>query len=830
MEKINNIKEKFYLLKKHMREEDCQNLIYYPNHSMVNYLKNKINIQNINIKEKSKDTLFTKLINHNQKKNNSKILEKKNKTKEKEKEKYQTLINQENNNLIKTNKLLEKNSKQNILNIEEVNEKENNNMSINSSSSSSISNFNLKSEEEKKEIIHEKDNLYDNDDNNGNIFDETYILDCKSDLSNNINNNYSFNDNEDINNNDNINNNIDNNNININNINNNNEIIIDTNIKSPKINQKLNNNLSVKNNKNESKININKKILKNKEKNNNLHSKSNLFKEQKENKKLINERNQVKGDKKIIKKSLTTQPINPQNNFPNKKNIYQENNKTNETINNNNNITSNKITNNNNNNKQIIVNQTNIIVTNTKIKIPYILEDIDTCGNNYSNILENKIVEDFININNNMNINTNNINNERKQNNQNSNFINDKNELISKIHSDVNKKEFSKTIPVNNKIIIDDEEEIHNKKDNDNINKSKDKNYEKKTNNKKNSLVSLEGTQVKLRFEDNQITPIKDNNSFISENSNLNKINNYNEKINHNIQNKKVINQKIISHENKNIIKPKNNHIHSHSHSNNHINNSIKSINQNNNSKNSFSEDKFTKKEISSFLLSQFSLILKTMEENFRKEYQDDYNNSLICKTIEDSLNHISELENLDIITKRRKSVCKQMPKLISTLFRNFEEEKRRDVILNNVNSLLESITFYFHEMKIIYLKKERKVPPKFLQLKTIIKYIYSLFKLKSFSTKYLKDYIKNKSFLKINNFTKYYKTYQNSTEKLLHFLKKINEEHKAIKKYNNLIFYLEMNPLMIKYSKCYKQGRKMIDFFFDYFEYNSNSSEKKNK
>ena len=70
MEKINNIKEKFYLLKKHMREEDCQNLIYYPNHSMVNYLKNKINNQNINIKEKSKDTLFTTLINHNQKKNN----------------------------------------------------------------------------------------------------------------------------------------------------------------------------------------------------------------------------------------------------------------------------------------------------------------------------------------------------------------------------------------------------------------------------------------------------------------------------------------------------------------------------------------------------------------------------------------------------------------------------------------------------------------------------------------------------------------------------------------------------------------------------------------
>ena len=810
MEKINNIKAKFYLLKKHMRAEDFENLINIPNYSMVNSLKNKINEQNINIKEKSKDTLFTTSINQSQKKNNSdKISEKKNKIKDKEKEKYQNLINQENNNSIKTNNIL------NNENIEEENEKDN--MSIDSSSSSSISNFNLNNEEEKKEIIPEKQNLYDkyDDYNNEDIFDDTYILDCKSDLADNIDNNNSIIDNEN------------NNNNGIKNTNNNNEEILETNIKNQ--NLKLKNKiLSVKNNNNESKINSNINLYKNNEKNNNPQIKTNSLKEQNQinqNKKKINDRNQIKGDKKIIKKSLITESIKSQNNFQNKQNIYQENNNTNLTINNNNNATSNKIT--NSNNKQIIVNQTNIIVTSTKIKIPYCLEDIESCENNYSNILENKIVEDILNINNNMNINTNNINNEVKQNNQNSNLVNNKNEHINKNNNEDNKNESSKKIPVNNKIIIDDEEENHNKKKIDNNDKCKDKNFEKTNNIKKNPLVSLEGTQVKVRFEDNQITPNKDNNSFISENSNLKKVNNQTEKINQNLPNKKIINQKIISHEHKNIIKPKTNNNHSHSHSNNHINNSNKTINHNNNFKNTFSEDIFTKKEMSSYLLSQFTLIIKTMEENFRKEYQDDYNNSLISKTIEDSLNHISELENLEI-SKRRKSICKEIPKLISTLFKNFEEEKRRDVILNNVNSLLESITVYFHEMKLIYLKKEGKVPPKFLQLKTIIKYIYSLFKMKSFSTKYLKDYIKNNAFSKINNFTKYYKIYQNSTDKLLHFLKKINEDHKAIKKYNNLNFYLEMNPLMIKYSKCYKQGRKMIDFFFDYFDYNSNSSEKK--
>ena len=36
------------------------------------------------------------------------------------------------------------------------------------------------------------------------------------------------------------------------------------------------------------------------------------------------------------------------------------------------------------------------------------------------------------------------------------------------------------------------------------------------------------------------------------------------------------------------------------------------------------------------------------------------------------------------------------------------------------------------------------------------------------------------------------------------------------------------MDPLKIKhYGECYKQGRKMIDFIFEYFE-RSNSNEKK--
>ena len=131
--------------------------------------------------------------------------------------------------------------------------------------------------------------------------------------------------------------------------------------------------------------------------------------------------------------------------------------------------------------------------------------------------------------------------------------------------------------------------------------------------------------------------------------------------------------------------------------------------------------------------------------------------------------------------------------------------------------------------MKLNYIEKEGKVPIRFSQLKTVIKYIYSLFKIKSFTTKILKEFIKRDENKKIINFTKCYKTYQNSSDKLFYLLKKICDD-KQFKKYDNLNLYLEMDPCKIKhYSELFKQGRKMIDFIFDYID-RSNSNEKKVK
>ena len=148
-------------------------------------------------------------------------------------------------------------------------------------------------------------------------------------------------------------------------------------------------------------------------------------------------------------------------------------------------------------------------------------------------------------------------------------------------------------------------------------------------------------------------------------------------------------------------------------------------------------------------------------------------------------------------------------------------------MILRNVISILDSVKLFFHQMKLNYLEKDGKVPINFTQLKTVIKYIYTLFKIKDYNSKSLKDYMKNEDNKKLLNFVQVYKSYQNSTEKLFHILKKISED-KQLKKYDNLNLYLEMDPLKIKhYGNCFKQGRKMIDFIFEYFE-RSNSNEKK--
>ena len=203
--------------------------------------------------------------------------------------------------------------------------------------------------------------------------------------------------------------------------------------------------------------------------------------------------------------------------------------------------------------------------------------------------------------------------------------------------------------------------------------------------------------------------------------------------------------------------------------------------------------------------------------------------NDNIIQILEDLLKDISDLEKLEP-NKRKKQVSKQIPKLISILFKNLKDVKKCDFILKNIISMLECVKVFFHQMKLNYIKIEGKVPIKFTQLRIVIKYIYSLFKIKSFSTNILKEYIKKED-RRIFEFAKCYKTYQNSTDKLYHLLKKITEE-KQKKKYKNLDLILEMDPCQIKnYSICFKQSRKMIDFIFEYFERERSSiDDKKNK
>ena len=83
--------------------------------------------------------------------------------------------------------------------------------------------------------------------------------------------------------------------------------------------------------------------------------------------------------------------------------------------------------------------------------------------------------------------------------------------------------------------------------------------------------------------------------------------------------------------------------------------------------------------------------------------------------------------------------------------------------------------------------------------LKTVIKYIYTLFKIKEYNSKCLKDCMKNEDNKKLLNFVQVYKSYQNSTAKLFHILKKIRHKLKCKK----LIYNFSKNFCYI-YNQVY--------------------------
>ena len=68
--------------------------------------------------------------------------------------------------------------------------------------------------------------------------------------------------------------------------------------------------------------------------------------------------------------------------------------------------------------------------------------------------------------------------------------------------------------------------------------------------------------------------------------------------------------------------------------------------------------------------------------------------------------------------------------------------------------------------------------------------------------------------------FTKVYKSYMNSVEKLKeYFTKKIGgtEDKKRKKILESLVLYMETDPNAIKYGKCFKVSKKVIDLIIEY-------------
>ena len=59
--------------------------------------------------------------------------------------------------------------------------------------------------------------------------------------------------------------------------------------------------------------------------------------------------------------------------------------------------------------------------------------------------------------------------------------------------------------------------------------------------------------------------------------------------------------------------------------------------------------------------------------------------------------------------------------------------------------------------------------------------------------------------------FAKIYKSYVSSMQRMLNAFEKNKE-----KKYEMMSVYLEMNPTVIKFQRCFKIAKKVIEFAFD--------------
>ena len=222
----------------------------------------------------------------------------------------------------------------------------------------------------------------------------------------------------------------------------------------------------------------------------------------------------------------------------------------------------------------------------------------------------------------------------------------------------------------------------------------------------------------------------------------------------------------------------------------------------------------------------EYDLVCLSMIENLttkiKTRYQPSPNSSI--------LKEFNEIQKLLVISsdiqkdKRIHIVTGRCIKIISILCNIFEDDKKKELYVNDVIQVLDVVGTFYHKAKGDFTT----IPYWFKMYKLAHKYVYSLFSLKSLSQSQIKEMIKmspsENKMKRLVKFAKLYKSYINSIDKLKMFLSKkgeTTEDRKRKKIIESLIIYFETEPNAIKYGKCFKVSKKVIDLIIEY----SNSS-----
>ena len=382
------------------------------------------------------------------------------------------------------------------------------------------------------------------------------------------------------------------------------------------------------------------------------------------------------------------------------------------------------------------------------------------------------------------------------------------------------KGKIEQVIKPNKKLIIDDEEEFRSNKS-VHINRpekseiSKIQNQSCQNNIKKsiqyNPLVIVKGTKVQFPIDSSffiksrHLTnkPISPSTNHSKSNSSLTIHNNHSNHNNRNSMsygdsiNKKRMNNNIIN--------------------NSSLNNNLLLKKRSNENAMVPKVETPPKKEYDLLCLSMLDGIVPKIQTKYTPKPNLNFSVSFEFENIKSTIVTLGKVE-----TKLRiKLITQKTMKLLFRLFNLFENSTKPYSHLLDTLNILDIINTFQHRTKIQYLK-EKEIPLYFTVIKIAFKYIYSLFKIKMYDSKYLKEIINQNEDKSLIKFAKIYKSYMNATSKLKNLIEKSLENDKTKQKsYEPLLFYLEYNPNTIKYSRCFKLGKKFIEFIFEYISKN---------